>query len=468
MNVHITAKPGVPAIAFRDGGVDVAHDLPSVMAQVLRRHVLTDTASLSAIPSITVTAGDSCEHDRAELESLLAAMMMETGNSSGDNIVGMAHALINPHACEPKHTSLNGIAMHAEVICLASGPSAQARLPWVLERQRKGSVVVCADSIYRGAVAMGIRPDFVCVLERDRRMAAMVPPEISPTTRLVCPPVVDPAVVAGWEGRRVWMWQSSSLLYDALGPTIPRIGTGRSAGTLAVLVTAIMRPQRAILVGHDLCEIDSISHANQAESLSSSAHVADLANPGNTYHRRVTVECMDGALRPSTLFWQGCRSDIEAMVHAPYAGEWFQASERGAKIAGAKPLPDDMLPIISMHPIELLPAEPSRYNGWLRACLRTELPGIIARIDQATMPPHLTSDSIAALIPQPDDLAECNRPVYPLVSHCIAVDVMAANLRMHKDCANGVKVDQAYARAWQLLRRRMGQSLRTALHLVEA
>jgi len=412
-----------------------------------------DTASLCTIPSVEVTCDPGMEHERDEIESGLASMLLAIGNSSGDNVHGMMNALQNHHACDPKQDSLIGAAKGAEVICLASGPSASERFEWVRNRQFHGAIVVCADSIFRGAVAAGIDPDFVCVLERDERMAEMVPPYLCPDAILVCPPVVHPLVAEGWGGRRVWVWQASSFLYDLIGPSVPRVGTGRSAGTLAVLVSMLLDPARIVLVGHDLCEIDGESHANRSETLSKELHQVDLANPGNTYHRRRWMTCNDGEWRPSTLFWEGCRRDIESML-ASRPCPVHQTSMKGAEIAGAVVIPPPETPCTTV--LRLRPTTPSRYSHYLRGEIEEDLRWHLDDLKGKKEPAMPSQADIDELIPGP--------AASMAVLHVVCLDLLACSLRTHLDAASGLGKVETCRRAWRLLHRRMCSSLQYAIN----
>jgi hypothetical protein len=434
--------------------INVTKDGPTV--DDIRAAHFRDASMIATMPSITVTADPGCERERDAMEASLAEMMLEIGNSSGDNIVGLRHALINPHACEPKQDTLTGIAAGREVICLASGPSAHDLMPWIVERQAMGAIVVCADSIFRGAVGAGIAPDFVCVLERDERMAAMVPPDLCVQSTLVCPPVVHPSVAAGWNGRRVWVWQTSSLLYDGIGPGIPKIGTGRSAGTLAAQISVLMKPARIILVGHDLCEIGQASHAGAAESLSSTAHQADLANPGNTYHRRAVVACVDGQTRPSTMFWRGCLADLAAILRHSHAECW-NASPHGALI----PHTSHGIPP-GRHMCGALPLgviTPSRYGAWMHAGVEEECSRQLIRLSNTPE----TGMDYTSLLPAVEQLLPVYQPVMPLIMHVCALDCMAAVLRAHLDAASGTGQEQTHRRMYSLLRRRLIETMRATI-----
>jgi hypothetical protein len=281
----------------------------------------------------------------------------------------------------------------------------------------------------------------------------MVPADLSPTSILVCPPVVHPSVPIGWRGRRVWVWQTASLMYPAIGPGIPRIGTGRSAGTLAAQIAVLMKPARIILVGHDLCEVGGISHAGVAEQLSSRAHQADLANPGNTYHRRASMYCTDGIMRPSTIFWHGCLADLNAIFLRAFdlSIPVLNASKHGALIKHAFPFVSAPNPVPGT--INLGPTTPSRYGSLMRIDLEDECYRQLIRISKA---PEEGTD-YQSLIPSDD------HPVIHLINHCIALDLMAASLRAHLDAATGCGEERTRRRTYALLRRRLIESLRATI-----
>lgn len=307
----LTVHPDSRRLTLTDQGADIGcADLPAALNQVRLHWCWHQT--IAQMPKWSVVAADpSCAEARDIIEDRMAEIMLDLGNSTLDTWIGARNALRNQHQDEPKQNDLPRLTGRT-VIALASGPS--ANLDRVRQIQHQGAVVVCADSIYRGAVAAGISPDYVCVLERDERIAEYVPADICATCTLVAPPVIDPVIAAPWKGRRVWWWQAIDGLYQAIGPGIPMMPTGRSAGTFAVAVACALKPERVVLMGHDLVMQGETSHATAAGMVPAVAHVRDVVNEHNTYHRPAELRCHDGKYRPSTLFWSGCRTDIETII----------------------------------------------------------------------------------------------------------------------------------------------------------
>jgi hypothetical protein len=104
---------------------------------------------------------------------------------------------------------------------------------------------------------------------------------------------------------------------------------------MAVALSLLMRPKRLYLVGHDLVCIENRSHSSYSEEAASTSHVRDTSNASNTIHRPLQMVCNDGKKRDSTLFWSGCRMDIETLIaQGPKpAPEIINLSSMGAVIA---------------------------------------------------------------------------------------------------------------------------------------
>ncbi len=396
------------------------------------RCLWSDHRDIASLPSLEVIAEDGVtQHQRIAVEDRLAGLIFDLGNSSEDAWWGARNAIRNSVACvnAPKQDALIGYAAGRPVVCVASGPSTTHYLDAIAGAQACGAVIVCADSIYRSLVARGIAPDVVCVLERQAIFAPLVPPDICPTTLLVCPPVVDPSTVAGWKDRVVWFWQSVAGLYDWIDPDVPTAYSGRSAGTLAMSVSRLMGGTAVHLVGHDLCRVGAESHAATVGAMTRDGQAkAEAEAPPCGMFARQDVACRDGEVRSSTRFWSLCRQDIEAMIVGATVPV-YAVGMAGALIAGS--IPRDTL---TMGGVTDPPADkplhrwPGRYRAHLIRDMRSDCLRAMKRVNEAVA---ATPQEALAIMPTLEPTAWAHADTAKLFAHVLGPIYNAATLRAH-------------------------------------
>jgi hypothetical protein len=311
---------------------------------------------------------------------------------------------------------------------VASGPSVTQHLDAIAGAQAFGAVIVCADSIYRTLVDHGIAPDVVCVLERQPIFAALVPPDICQTTRLVCPPVVDPSTVAGWHDRVVWFWQTVAGLYDWLDPDTPTAYSGRSAGTLAVAVSRLMGGTAVHLVGHDLCKIGTDTHAATVGAMTRDGQAkAEAEAPPCGMFARQDAACRDGEVRDSTRFWSLCRQDIEAMLVGATVPV-YAVGDSGAIIAGSIPRQSILVGSVSDHAARDLATRPGRYRRQLIRDMRADCLRALTRVNAAHAE---TPREAMTIMPTLEPTAWAHADTAKLFSYVLGAIYNAATLRAH-------------------------------------
>jgi hypothetical protein len=348
LTVHSDARP----LAKTDAGAEIGIANRDAASYHIKAHWGTPVT----LPAWQVVGADVCEHDRAWVEHQLATLLYDLGNSSLDAWIGARNAIRNSGtaAQEPKHHGIMGLAQGRPVVCVASGPTAAMHFDEIRQAQAGGAVIVCADTIYQPLAKAGIRPHVVCCIERIPCFTDIVVPEACPSTILVAPPIVDPSTVRGWEGRRVWYWQSNAGLYNWLGTSVPASFSGRSAGTLAAVTAILLGGSSLYLVGHDLCHVGGSSHAAGVHQLGpvGQAQLENEATPGSMFDVE-QILCRDGERGRSNAFWRMCRDDIAAAC-SDYVGETYAVDMRGAAIPNTTAI--DSIPQINGIPFPAIDA----------------------------------------------------------------------------------------------------------------
>ncbi len=329
-------------------------DLPDALHQL--RMVYSDSRLLPTLGALEIVAMPGAEHALQAVHNRMASFLADMGNSISDCWLGAKQAIQNLATMEhePKQDSVKG-TYTGTVLCVASGPSTEKWLPRIRELQDQ-CVIVCADSMWKGLRAAGIDPHFVVVLERDPLLQSLVTPDPNSRAVLVCPAMTYPPTVAGWEGRRVWYWQSYTDLYRWLGPDIPQEMSGRSAGVMAVSFSLLLGSDEVCLIGHDLSRgPDGASHTASVDRLASTTH-AQEAGRKTPMHMDIEVEG-----HRTCPFWELVRRDI-ATLAVEHPGRLIRAGNDGLDIHGV--VRGDPSPSLGLlGPYSLLscgPAKPSR------------------------------------------------------------------------------------------------------------
>ncbi|AZD47062.1 motility associated factor glycosyltransferase family protein [Pseudomonas chlororaphis] len=150
-----------------------------------------------------------------------------------------------------------------EVFVIATGPSLERHFERLREirAQAQRPLFICVDTAYRPLLKQGIEPDIVVSI--DHRISGLhLPPEKSAAITLVYLPMVDPQILALWQGPR-YVGYSASPIYTRMREQLPKaqLYVGGSVIHPAVDLAVKMGAEQVTLFGADFAFPMNKTHA---------------------------------------------------------------------------------------------------------------------------------------------------------------------------------------------------------------
>lgn len=150
-----------------------------------------------------------------------------------------------------------------EVFVIATGPSLEQHFDTLrtVREQARRPLFICVDTAYRPLVEHGIKPDVVVTI--DQRISTRhLPSDATSDITLVYMPMVDPAVLEGWQGKR-YVAYSASPVYKDMRQQLPKaqLFVGGSVIHPAVDLAVHMGSSQITLFGADFAFPNNKTHA---------------------------------------------------------------------------------------------------------------------------------------------------------------------------------------------------------------
>lgn len=150
-----------------------------------------------------------------------------------------------------------------EVFVIATGPSLEQHFDTLrtVREQAQRPLFICVDTAYRPLVEHGIKPDVVVTI--DQRISTRhLPSDAASDITLVYMPMVDPAVLGGWQGKR-YVAYSASPVYKDMRQQLPKaqLFVGGSVIHPAVDLAVHMGGSQITLFGADFAFPNNKTHA---------------------------------------------------------------------------------------------------------------------------------------------------------------------------------------------------------------
>ncbi|KJZ45156.1 motility associated factor glycosyltransferase family protein [Pseudomonas fluorescens] len=150
-----------------------------------------------------------------------------------------------------------------EVFVIATGPSLEQHFDTLrtVREQAQRPMFICVDTAYRPLVEHGIKPDVVVTI--DQRISTRhLPSDATSDITLVYMPMVDPAVLEGWQGKR-YVAYSASPVYKDMRQQLPKaqLFVGGSVIHPAVDLAVHMGSSQITLFGADFAFPNNKTHA---------------------------------------------------------------------------------------------------------------------------------------------------------------------------------------------------------------
>ncbi|VVN09539.1 hypothetical protein PS662_03778 [Pseudomonas fluorescens] len=149
-----------------------------------------------------------------------------------------------------------------EVFVIATGPSLEQHFDTLraVREQSQRPLFICVDTAYRPLVEHGITPDVVVTI--DQRISARhLPSDATSAITLVYMPLVDPAVLEAWQGKR-YVAYSASPVYEHMRQQLPKaqLFVGGSVIHPAVDLAVKMGASQITLFGADFAFPNNKTH----------------------------------------------------------------------------------------------------------------------------------------------------------------------------------------------------------------
>jgi hypothetical protein len=237
---------------------------PDQLFYHLRRHY-ADHRQIATLASTTLIGRDPELLDL--VEERLALYFLDLGNSFQDTWQGVGNALGHRSRLTtcPTTDDLAGRFAGMPAVVLGAGPSVDPC--WdAIAAARQGAILFVVDAMVRPCLARGIRPDFVCAVERLPDVYDCMAGLDKSGMALIAPVVVEPRLIDDFGGRVIWAWRAC-LIEQWIDPGVRPCNTGHSSGTVALAAAALAGCDPIHLVGHDLCMQGAATHCATADSM---------------------------------------------------------------------------------------------------------------------------------------------------------------------------------------------------------
>ncbi|ENT7238164.1 motility associated factor glycosyltransferase family protein [Campylobacter coli] len=274
-----------------------------------------------------------------KLMETIKYIVLNKGNDPYDSIIGIKHTLNNI----PKLLS-HGIFQDflkkrkgkvKNAIIVSTGPSLTKQLP-LLKQYANKATIFCADSAYPILAKHNIKPDYVCMLERDDIVSKCFDNDFKEFDKgilFILASVVHKEVIEFLErNNRKYMLVHRPLHFAASLnlKEFGYIGVGASVANMAYELAASLRHENIIFIGQDLAYAkDGSSHprehiyGNQGEKLR--GEVYTLAYGGEKQVRTQLTWNLFRQAFEKDIFWAKEKLKINT----------YNCTEGGARIEGA-------------------------------------------------------------------------------------------------------------------------------------
>lgn len=150
----------------------------------------------------------------------------------------------------PSFHHMNDLFKGFPGILVSTGPSLEKHFDF-LRSINDRAIVICADSAIRTLVKNGIRPHFICTLERvteTKYFFSDLPP--LPDTWLLLTPIIWPETYSGYPGPRAHLMRSIAQA-NYFWPEVPAQYTGNSCSHVGLVALRDMGCDPILLLGQD-------------------------------------------------------------------------------------------------------------------------------------------------------------------------------------------------------------------------
>ncbi|EAH7105480.1 DUF115 domain-containing protein [Campylobacter jejuni] len=266
-------------------------------------------------------------------------IVLAKGNDPYDSIIGIKHMLNNLPKLLNHGVFQNFLKARKQkvknAIIVSTGPSLTKQLP-LLKKYANKATIFCADSAYPILAKHNIKPDYVCMLERDDIVSKCFDndfKEFDQGILFIISSVVHQEVIDFLEKNSRKYILVHRPLYFAVSLNLKEfgyIGVGASVANMAYELAASLRHENIIFIGQDLAYAkDGSSHprehiyGNQGEKLR--GEIYTLAYGGEKQVRTQLTWNLFRQAFEKDIFWAKEKLKINT----------YNCTEGGARIEGA-------------------------------------------------------------------------------------------------------------------------------------
>ncbi|EEA7710103.1 motility associated factor glycosyltransferase family protein [Campylobacter coli] len=255
------------------------------------------------------------------------------GNDSTDTLQGIEQFVYNlpQMITHPSYKELlskrKGISDTA--IIVSTGPSLTKQLP-LLKKYASKATIFCADSSYPILAKHGIKPDYVCMLERTEITAEFFNHDFGEFDKdivFICAGVVHPKAIEYLKGRNLVITQKVlAFPYYINLKDFSYAAVEFSVAHMSYFLSVLLNHKNIIFIGQDL------AYAENGNS-----HPDDYQNSANyesQMYEHILTEAYGGKKEIKTHeFWIFFKQILEAMI-IKYHITTYNCTEGGARIEG--------------------------------------------------------------------------------------------------------------------------------------
>ena len=278
------------------------------------------------------------QNTNAQLIEMIRFIVLNKGNDPHDSLVGIKHTLDNL----PKMLN-HGIfqeflkerrAKVKNAIIVSTGPSLIKQLP-VLKKYASKATIFCADSAYPILAKHGIKPDYVCMLERDDIVSKCFDNDFGDFNKgilfMLASVVHKEALNFLEKDQRTYMLVhrplnfAASLKLDEYG----YLGVGHSVSNMIYELAGALRFENIIFIGQDLAYSEDGSshpkehiHGSQGEEIRGESYALAYGGKGKV-RTQLTWNLFRQAFEKD-IFWAKEKLNITT----------YNCTEGGARIEG--------------------------------------------------------------------------------------------------------------------------------------
>ncbi|BEK34036.1 motility associated factor glycosyltransferase family protein [Campylobacter jejuni] len=260
--------------------------------------------------------------------------ILSHGNDSTDALQGIEQFVYNLPSMitHPSYKELLSKRKNLSdtAIIVSTGPSLTKQLP-LLKKYANKATIFCADSAYPILAKHGIKPDYVCMLERSELTAEFFNHDFGEFDKdivFICAGVVHPKATKYLKGRNLVITQKVlNFPYYINLKDFSYAAVGFSVAHMSYFLSVLLNHKNIILIGQDL-----------AYAKNGNSHPDDYQNSA-TYESQIyepiLTEAYGGKGEVKTHeAWISFKQNLETMI-IKYSIPTYNCTEGGARIEGA-------------------------------------------------------------------------------------------------------------------------------------